>query len=1011
MTNKSRLLLGLLLATPGLAHALGLGDIRLGSALNQPLVAEIELVGATSDELNQLRAGLASRESFERYGIDRPQSLSSLSFKVVKDPSGRNVLEVRSAEAMTEPFLTFLVEVSWPRGRLIREYTVLLDPPVFEQKPSQAAPVAAPRTGETAAPAAGAVTRTPAPAPAPTPAPEAKPEPAAPAPATAGGEYRVVAGDTLSGIARQQGAAGHSEVNRLMIAIYRANPAAFDGNINRLQRGAVLRIPGSTDVAGLSAGEAAAEVRRQMAEWKGTGGGAPTDGARLKLVTPKEPVEGVGAAPAPAPAPAAAAGTKGGTSAADAKAADAKRLLELRNEELARMQKPGTAATPTPPVAAVTPAPGAAPTPGPSAATPAETPAAAEPPPVAKPIAKPNAKAVKKPAPVEEPSFLDSLLGDNLVYVAGGGLLALLAGLIGFRMLKRRRDADTDDTFRTLDRSPPPDDALAGLSGSRVSRQDAERTNILVEESDDESGEFQAPPLAAPAAAAARTALRAPEPRTTEDTLSSETALNLEQADPLAEADFHMAYGLYDQAADIVKLAINREPDRRDLKLKLLEVYFVWGNKDAFIDVARELGRTRDEAPAGEWEKVVIMGRQIAADDPLFAGETGRATDVDLDLDAGGSAGVDLELLGGDVEAMPAAAASGSDVDLDLGQALGNSLDDTGEARGFDDSLDLVLDDQRIGARDATVEQPTLRAGNTTREMAPRLDSPTVEQPGIDHDDIDFGESPTVESPALSGNTIREKIDSALFSREKKSTVAGDATAELSLDDLGFDVEKLNATANSIEQLNVTDHPQDAPTMVAGLDDRSRAMLRDAEDRSAAYEPTRELPQPVDEDEATQLAPAYGRKTASAEDTGTVKALGAGDLDLDLDELARALENDTVEQPRRDDLGFSSEVFSSGSNATRKNGAAHALDLDIGAPAALADREPTVTERINTDDLALPELEPVTLSEVGTKLDLARAYMDMGDPDGARSILQEVLGEGSASQKQEAQRLIETLPG
>jgi pilus assembly protein FimV len=76
-----------------------------------------------------------------------------------------------------------------------------------------------------------------------------------------------------------------------------------------------------------------------------------------------------------------------------------------------------------------------------------------------------------------------------------------------------------------------------------------------------------------------------------------------------------------------------------------------------------------------------------------------------------------------------------------------------------------------------------------------------------------------------------------------------------------------------------------------------------------------------------------------------------------------------------------------------------------------SDREPTVTERISTDDLALSELEPVTLSEVGTKLDLARAYMDMGDPDGARSILQEVLGEGSASQKQEAQRLIETLPG
>jgi pilus assembly protein FimV len=133
--------------------------------------------------------------------------------------------------------------------------------------------------------------------------------------------------------------------------------------------------------------------------------------------------------------------------------------------------------------------------------------------------------------------------------------------------------------------------------------------------------------------------------------------------------------------------------------------------------------------------------------------------------------------------------------------------------------------------------------------------------------------------------------------------------------------------------------------------------------------------------------------------------LGAGDLDLDLDELARALEHDTVSQPRREEVKFSTDVFQT---AIRKG--PNGLDLDVGAPLG-EHREPTVTQRVDAEDLALPELEPVTLSEVGTKLDLARAYMDMGDPDGARSILQEVLTEGSASQKQEAQRLIETLPG
>jgi pilus assembly protein FimV len=1034
MTNKSRLLLGLLMAAPGMAYALGLGDIKLGSALNQPLVAEIELVGATPEELAQLRAGLASRESFERYGIDRPQYLSQLTFSVRKD-AGRSVLEVRSQSPITEPFMTFLVEVNWPRGRLIREYTVLLDPPVFEQKATVAPPVAAPRTGETTAPAAGAVNRTPAPAPTPAEAPTAPAETSA-AP-RAGGEYRVVSGDTLSGIARRQGAASKGEINRLMIGIYRANPGAFDGNINRLTRGAVLRIPGTTDLDALSAREAAAEVRRQMQEWKGAGTGTAGGGetARLKLVTPTEPVPGVGTAPAPA-AGAGKGGTPGATGA-DKKAADAKRLLELKNEELARAQGQKPAPTPAAKPGTATPTP-------PAAVAPATTPPAEATPPAAEaPKPKPAHKPKAVTPPPAEPSLLDTLT-DNLIYVLGGGVALLLAGFLGFRTLQKRREAETDDAFRTLDRGGSAGAPSPSLSTTARLTAEAERTNILVEEGEDDSGEFKAPPLA-PAAEPARSALRAEAPRetrSTEDTISSDTALNLEQTDPLAEADFHMAYGLYDQAADIVKLAISREPDRRDLKLKLLEVYFVWGNKDSFLEVARDLSRTRDELAAGEWDKVVIMGRQIAGEDPLFAGASGHASDVDLDLAGdGGPAGMDLELLGEEQAPAPQPAtarrASGDDLDLDLGQALGSPLDDTGKSnRLAADDLDLLLNDEHAGREVPTVEQPTLRSGTntitftpggdsptveqpalkggtTTREMAPRFDSPTVESPALAR--ASSSESPTVESPALSGNTIREKIDSALFAREKGPGV-GDATAELSLDDLGFDVDKLSATGTnsiSIDALSVTDHPSDAPTMLAGLDERSRGLLKDAERLAATGEQTKV----IGPDDATQLAPAYaGRAKAAAgasdtSETGTMQALGAGDLDLDLDELARALENDTIEQPRRDEIRFSTDVFGDhGAAAPAKtNGAGHKPEYQYST--GFADPEPTVTERINTDDLALPDLEPVTLSEVGTKLDLARAYMDMGDPDGARSILQEVLGEGSASQKQEAQRLIETLPG
>ncbi len=134
---------------------------------------------------------------------------------------------------------------------------------------------------------------------------------------------------------------------------------------------------------------------------------------------------------------------------------------------------------------------------------------------------------------------------------------------------------------------------------------------------------------------------------------------------------------------------------------------------------------------------------------------------------------------------------------------------------------------------------------------------------------------------------------------------------------------------------------------------------------------------------------------------------------MDLDRLANALgSGDTVEQPRAEDEVFSSEVF----EASQRN---RRVDLDVGE-AMNGSEAPTNkmqaitptsrTTKLKTDE-ALPELEPVTMSEVGTKLDLARAYMDMGDPEGARSILEEVVQEGSASQKQEAQRLIETLPG
>src|ERR1700691_2574551 len=158
--------LALLLLCPPAAFALGLGDIHLQSSLNAPLNAEIELVGATPEDLASLHAAVANHDTFTRYGLDFPGFLGGISMRPEHTADGRDVIKVSSREAITEPFVTLLVEVTWGRGQLVREYTVLLDPPLYTpgQNESSAAPVAAPAVGTAAR--EGSISRA-APAPAP----------------------------------------------------------------------------------------------------------------------------------------------------------------------------------------------------------------------------------------------------------------------------------------------------------------------------------------------------------------------------------------------------------------------------------------------------------------------------------------------------------------------------------------------------------------------------------------------------------------------------------------------------------------------------------------------------------------------------------------------------------------------------------------------------------------------------------------------------------------------------
>jgi len=298
----------LLALVAGPAFALGLGQIEVKSQRDQPLLAEIPIISSDPAELENLQARLASPETFARIGLEPPQGVvSDLQFTVALDAQGRPVIRVTSAVPVQQPLLTFLIEVDWGEGRLVREYSALLDAPrtvsAPAQPPIQAPTVAPPNTivrepetpvaATPVAPAPPAPEPTPGAPPAPTPAPAqpletappstdivstpppppaAAPAPTpAPAPVAQGGsegEYAVKPGDTLSEIAGGIASSGYT-LDQTMLALLRANPDAFiGGNINLVKQGAVLRVPAAGELASLGADEAAVMVRDQIEQWR-----------------------------------------------------------------------------------------------------------------------------------------------------------------------------------------------------------------------------------------------------------------------------------------------------------------------------------------------------------------------------------------------------------------------------------------------------------------------------------------------------------------------------------------------------------------------------------------------------------------------------------------------------------------------------------------------------------------------------------------------------------------------
>jgi pilus assembly protein FimV len=1041
-----------LLAAPAGAWALGLGQIELQSALNQPFRAQIEL-SATTEELEGLRVALAAPDMFDRRGLDRPAFLNDLEFRVVTGRDGRSVVQVSSRESIAEPFVTLLVEATWPRGRNVREYTVLLDPPILLPAPAAPPAVAPPETRAPSSSAPSGQINRPAPqAPAPSqpapsqpapavrePAPNvsstAPPAPRAPVSAAGGVYGPVQRAETLWAIADRLRPEGVT-INQMMIAIYQQNPNAFGGNINVLRAGATLQLPESATFNALATTVANAEVQRQTDEWQNRAAA----GGQLRLLPPSDAP--VVRSPAPAEQPAAPAPRAAepvapavDEAAVAAAAAEERRLLEIRNAELQSLQEAAAAAESQvpPPTEAEVADPGVELE---SEQLFADEEPAAEPEPVAETQAPAAAPPVRPVA--AEPSLVSQAVGwllSPLLWI-GLGVAALLLTALWF--VRRRRQEAEDVTGRWEALESEIDDDATRDATERMRRQEPEQT-IVVEEQHAERLRPEPEPEPAPARRSG-----APRPQKAavalDETLSSQTVINLDQADAVAEADFHIAYGLYDQAAELVQKALEAAPDRRDLKLKLLEVYFMWGNKDAFLKAAQSLRADLEGTDDPDWNKVVIMGKQICPDERLFTEATAGGGRVDVDLEAGDSP---LDLAFDDASADVAAASSGLDLDLEASdeRPAPKAAAKPAARRDFsDDSLD-------IGARTAAGLEAALftpdddedEAGQTTPDLAAdslavTQESPTIERAGrsdwatVESPTTQFAsadaptvETPTIESPAAKAAATMAARTVAIPRRTESPTVeqpalgaaTGDFTAEIDLDDLGLDVKDIEGLPGDLGDL----------PMAAGgeTDTREQPALRDDDALLSATGVTKVLHSAEDDDDAatgtavledqdaTMLAPGFDDATSTLTGTEVLEGRLEGDdsgntslvkrlrgsgkdesVDLDLADLTAALHGaDTVEQPRAS--AFSRDVFGGGDTP---------LDLDIGIEAS-GDDDPTGTEEA--------ALDPQTMTEVGTKLDLARAYIDMGDPEGARSILEEVLDEGDSNQRREAQGLINVL--
>lgn len=644
---------GALMLLPLTAQAAGLGKLSVKSALGQPLNAEIEVLAEDKAELAALSARLAGNDAFRDARIDPAAVLSSLKFSVDKKADGRAVLKITSTKPINDPFLDMLIELDWATGRMVREYTVLLDPPgaaaIQTAVPPLGVTQAASSRNDAAKTRPSAAGSKPAPAAQPPAAaqaaPERKPASAVEPSALNNAEQSaaetygpVKRGDTLAAIASQTKPDGVN-LEQMLVGLYRENRKAFVGdNMNRLKTGQILKLPSQEQAAAIPAAEATRVIKLQSADWQSyrqklagevvSAAAAPEKSAQaIGKITPKvedkaalaqsgKDVLTLSKGEAPATGKLSATG-KTAVAAQDAKqAADIQDKLNALQEDAAAKQKAVQDANNR--VAALEKniqdmqrlldiknqalaelQKNAGTNPGATAAT-GVTPVPATP---ANETAQPAAapEAVEPAAPADEGGrWYD---GISPLYLGGVALVLLLVALLALMMQgKRRRKGLSSFEDSIMAATDLKANTVYGTQGGAA--VNTNNTSFLTDFSQAGLG-----------------------------------SIDTHDVDPIAEAEVYMAYGRDAQAEEILKEALLKNPGRHEIHLKLLEIYAARNNLPAFESVATELYAGLGGEVTPVWMKAAELGRKLDPNNPLYSdsGDTTPPGAAHPSVSAGGS--------------------------------------------------------------------------------------------------------------------------------------------------------------------------------------------------------------------------------------------------------------------------------------------------------------------------------------------------------------------------------------